>query len=399
MTLIQMPSHLELRGYGVKTYVYKSMEQECRHVQLDKYGSVKGCSEVMVGIIGYGAYLPRFRIKKDEYIKTWNIFLVKGINEKTVPAFDEDATTMGAEAAISALRSSGAEASDIDAVFWASTSAPYTLKMAAPTIALALGVRADIYAADFAHSEKAGISALIAASDYVSSGRGKRAIVVASDVLSGPPGNIPETEQGVGCGAAAFVVGSGGTIAELEASSSITSEFADRWRTGAETDVIQALDNPRFAQDYGYVWHVSEVAKNLVSKVGKSFEDFNHIILQQPNGDWPLVAAGKLGLQPAVTKKGMVIQNTGDTGVASVPLGLAAVLDVAQPGERILAVAYGGSSASDAISLLVTDEIEGKRASPSLAKLIERKMYLSYIEYAKQKNLIPKKMKVSYIGL
>jgi hydroxymethylglutaryl-CoA synthase len=353
----------------------------------------------MVGIVGYGAYLPRYRIKRDEYVKAWNIFLVKGINEKTVPGFDEDAVTMGVEAALSALSCSGLNASDIDALFWASTSDPYTLKMVAPTIGLALGVRKDIHTADFAHSENAGISALITAADYVSSGKGKYAMVVASDVLQGPPGNIPETEHGVGCGAAAFVVGGEGVIAELEGTGSMSSEFTDRWRTGAETDVIQVLDNPRFAQDYGYVLHVTEAAKKLMEKLGKSVRDFNHVVFQQANGEWPLLAAGKIGFQPPVTQKGMIVQNTGDTGVASVPLGLVAVLDSANPGERILAASYGGSSACDAIGLLVTESIREKRSSPSLAQLIDRRMYLTYTEYAKQRGLIPKKMKVSYIGL
>lgn len=353
----------------------------------------------MVGIVGYGAYLPRYRIKRDEYVKAWNIFLVKGINEKTIPGFDEDAVTMGVEAALSALKCSGLNASDIDAVFWASTSAPYTLKMVAPTIGLALGVRSDIHTDDFAHSEKAGIAALIVAADYVSTGKGKYAMVVASDVLQGPPGNIPETEHGVGCGAAAFIVGEEGVIAELEGTSSVSSEFMDRWRTGAETDVIQALDNARFAQDYGYLWHVTEAAKKLMEKLGKSVKDFNHVVFQQPNGEWPLLAAGKLGFQPPLTQKGMVVQNTGDTGVASVPLGLVAVLDTAKLGERILAASYGGASACDAVSLLVAEPIEEKRASPSLAQLTERKLYLTYTEYAKQRGLIPKKTKVSYVGL
>jgi hydroxymethylglutaryl-CoA synthase len=42
-------------------------------------------------------------------------------------------------------------------------------------------------------------------------------------------------------------------------------------------------------------------------------------------------------------------------------LDLAAILDIAQPGDRIFAVSYGSGSGSDAFSIEVKDEIEEKR--------------------------------------
>ena len=58
----------------------------------------------MVGIVGYGSYLPRYRIKVDEIAKQWGRdaeSVRRGLllKEKTVPAVDEDTITISVEAA------------------------------------------------------------------------------------------------------------------------------------------------------------------------------------------------------------------------------------------------------------------------------------------------------------
>ena len=57
----------------------------------------------MVGIVSYGIYIPRFRIKIEEIARVWgqnandyeNSLLV---DEKSVPSIDEDVATMAVEA-------------------------------------------------------------------------------------------------------------------------------------------------------------------------------------------------------------------------------------------------------------------------------------------------------------
>src|SRR5215216_3322067 len=58
-----------------------------------------------VGIVGYGAYVPRFRLPAKEVARVWTGG--KGglpIKEKAVPGLDEDVITMSIEAARNAMK-------------------------------------------------------------------------------------------------------------------------------------------------------------------------------------------------------------------------------------------------------------------------------------------------------
>ena len=52
----------------------------------------------MVGIVGYGVYIPKYRIKNEEITRVWGGGS-PGISEKAIPYWDEDIVTMGVESA------------------------------------------------------------------------------------------------------------------------------------------------------------------------------------------------------------------------------------------------------------------------------------------------------------
>jgi len=71
-----------------------------------------------VGIVGYGAYIPRYRLPGKEIARIWTKNLGGSpIKEKAVAGLDEDVTTMSVEAARNALRRSGIDPKDIRAVW------------------------------------------------------------------------------------------------------------------------------------------------------------------------------------------------------------------------------------------------------------------------------------------
>jgi hydroxymethylglutaryl-CoA synthase len=80
----------------------------------------------------------------------------------------------------------------------------------------------------------------------------------------------------------------------------------------------------------------------------------------------------------------------GNTYSGSSPCGLAAILDVAEPGDLIFMVSFGSGAASDGFIFKVTEEItKVQDRAPKLREMLDRnKIYLKYGEYAKYRRKI-----------
>ena len=116
---------------------------------------------MVVGIVGYGAQIPRRRIKVEEIAKVWGADAAsykKGLElgEKSVPALDEDTITLSVEAARNAIARAGIDPQDIGAVYVGSESHPYAVKPSGTTVAEAIGATPACHCADFEFACKAG---------------------------------------------------------------------------------------------------------------------------------------------------------------------------------------------------------------------------------------------------
>ena len=120
----------------------------------------------MTGIVSYGAYIPIYRLKRDEMARAWSRGSVGG--ERAVANFDEDSATMAVEAVIDCLK--GTDRQSVDGLYFATTTPPYREKQSASLIAQATDLRRQLFTADFADSLRSGTMALRAALDAVSSG-------------------------------------------------------------------------------------------------------------------------------------------------------------------------------------------------------------------------------------
>jgi hydroxymethylglutaryl-CoA synthase len=79
----------------------------------------------------------------------------------------------------------------------------------------------------------------------------------------------------------------------------------------------------------------------------------------------------------------------GNTYAGASLVGLSAVLDVAQPGDRILVVSFGSGAGSDAFDILVTDAIAGKQnLAAKTAEYIARRTEIDYATYARMRGKI-----------
>ncbi len=329
-------------------------------------------------ILGYGAYLPRYRILREEIARAWG---GRGRGENAVAWGNEDIITMGIEAARNALAHSGVSAEGVDAIYLGTESSPFIEQSAVGVISAALGMRPEIDMVDFGASTRAATAALKAGADAVGAGRIKTALVIGADCRQPSPGG--ELEQGFGAGAAALVVGEGPGVARIEASFAYATPFRDTWRSASEPHV--RLFEPRYSREYGYSNHVTQAVQGLLSDTGTALADYQHLALYQPDERSPRSVARSLGATPAQTEAGSLFPQVGDAGAAFFFLSLAAVLDGAGEGERVLGCSYG-SGASDAFALTVTGQ--GKAPSTTLGVYLNSKEYLDYTALLKLRGLL-----------
>lgn len=331
----------------------------------------------MTGIVAYGAYIPFSRLKRAEIGKTLGIPGGKG--ERAVASYDEDAVTMAVEAARGCLR--GVAAAEVRSLYFATTAPPYVEKLNASTIHAATGLPAAVRALDLGCSVRAGTGALLAALDAAAAGRGV-SLATMSDVRIGAPEG--QAEQSGGDAAVAFALGGAKVIAEVEATYSETLEYLASWRT-ADQRFAKSWEE-RFSLTQAYVPLLTNAAKAIAAQAKISPADLAAVVLDAPNPRAAVAVAGALKLDPAKLVNDMSA-TVGWTGAAHAGLMLAAALDRAKPGDRILVISV--SDGVDALLLRATDAIASYPRARTVESFIAAKRDdLSYARYLKWRGLL-----------
>lgn len=346
----------------------------------------------MVGIVGYGSYIPRNRIKVEAIAVQWGADAAsykKGlfVEEKSVPGPDQDTITMSVEAAHRALARAGIDGSKIGAVYVGSESHPYAVKPSGTTLAEAIGATPDVHCADFEFACKAGSEAMFVAMRLVASGEMDYAIGVGADTSQGAPGDA--LEYTASAGAAAFVMGRENLVAKCEHSYSFMTDTPDFWRREHQ---FYPQHGGRFTGEPAYFKHVVNCGKNLMEKAGLKPADFRFAVFHQPNGKFPLKAGKILGFSREQMNQGLLCPKIGNTYSGASPLGLTAALDAAKEGDRILMVSYGSGAGSDGFVWRVTSRIDEVRnlAVQTWEQINAEKKYLDYGVYSKFRRKIIK---------
>jgi hydroxymethylglutaryl-CoA synthase len=327
----------------------------------------------MVGIIDFGSYLPAFRYARTEQGKAWDLkqAMPTLVGERTVANYDEDTVTMAVEAALNAI--GGHERTAIDALYFASTTAPFAEKSAAATVAIASDLRVA-RAGDFANSLRASTAALRAALDAVLAASARQVLVTASDMRQAKPGSL--TEAFMGDGAAAMLVGSGGeVIAELQASAHVTQELFDTWRLADERYL--RTDDESFTDAAGYQQMVPQVLQLLLTTADLKPEEIQTVVAYAPDARNYTALTRKSPLAAAFNREPL-LADAGNLGTASVFMQLALVLESAKPGQRIAVIGYGDGA--DAFLLRVTDAITRRTSRRGVKTwLASKRMLPSYL--------------------
>jgi hydroxymethylglutaryl-CoA synthase len=333
----------------------------------------------MVGIMSYGAYIPIYRLSRDEIGKVWGGGSRKG--ERVVGNCDEDSITMAVEAVLDCL--SGIDRESIDGLYFASTTSPYRVKRAATIIAAAADLRRDTFTADFTNSFGAGASALRAATDAVSAGSAKSVMVVASDCQLAPPNSAFEPIYGDG--AAALLITNDDTAVTLTGKYSISSDFLDIWRREKGDTYIRTWED-RFVVDNGYMVYLREAIINLLKTSGLTIQDVTKVAYYAPDPRSHAAMARSLGLGKSQAQDPM-FDVLGNTGAAFFMMILVAALEQAKAGDQILAASYGDGA--DVFLLKITDQIEKIKNKKGVAHHLASKMMLpNYGTYLRFRNLM-----------
>ncbi|MCX7974589.1 MAG: hydroxymethylglutaryl-CoA synthase, partial [Candidatus Aminicenantes bacterium] len=340
------------------------------------------------------AYIPRYRIKVEEIAGVWGADAQsyrKGllVEEKSVPAPDQDTITMAVEASKRAIKRAGIDPREIGAVYVGSESHPYAVKPSGTVLAEAIGACPEVHTADLEFACKAGTEGMYLALSLVKAGEIKYGLGVGADTSQGAPGDA--LEYTTAAGAAAFIFGRDKVVAEVIEVYSFTTDTPDFWRREYQ---YYPRHGSRFTGEPAYFKHIIGAAKGIMDKAGVKPEEINYVIFHQPNGKFPLRVGEMLGFKKEQIDPGLLVTYLGNTYSGSSPMGLTATFDIAKPGDIILLVSYGSGAGSDAFLFKMTDRIDEVRdlAPKTWDMLKNRRVYVDYGTYAKFRKKIRKAM-------
>ncbi len=333
------------------------------------------------GFTGYGAYVPQYRLPAKEVARIWTDGKAGlPIIEKAVAGLDEDVITMSIEAARNALARSAIDPTEIRAVWVGSESHPYAVKPTSTIVAEAIGTSPHIQAADWEFACKAGTEAIQAAIGFVGSGMADYALAIGMDTAQARPGDA--LEYTAGAGGAAFIIGpADSAVCVIEGSYSYATDTPDFWRRANET---YPEHGERFTGEPAYFSHVQTSAEYLMDAIGATASDYQFAVFHQPNTKFPVRVAKILGFGQEQIEAGLLVPDIGNTYAGSAMVGLTAILDIAEPGDRILMVSYGSGAGSDAFSLRATEALAQRRAAArDTQSYVKRRTEIDYATYAR----------------
>ncbi|NKB21326.1 MAG: hypothetical protein GKS01_12600 [Alphaproteobacteria bacterium] len=328
----------------------------------------------MVGIESYGAALPSLRLPASAYVDAWGACAARGLKQKAFCAYDEDAVTLGVNAARLALDRLPSDV-EIGAVFFGVTTPPYEEKPSAATLPTALFDNAVMRVTEITGSPQAGVQALVSAIEFCLAGKGRHALAVAADAPMGPAD--ASYEHALGAAAAAFVVGPNGAVAQFEESFSVTREtFGSRFRRHGEDSLsdleLRTRDNLASTQALGAVLSASKLGK------------VKHLAL---GADAGLMRSAAKSLGQPDANMDALWSVIGDAGSASAPFALVAALDAGRAGEKILCAGIG-SGATAGLFTAGKELAKRRRKGVKVAELVASGKIVDYVTYLKHRRML-----------
>ncbi len=315
-------------------------------------------------VVGTGHYLPKRVVENAEFEASLDtsdewIRSRSGIERRHFAAEGETTSDMATEAALAALKDAGLEASDIDAIVLATSTADLTFPSAATMVQAKLGMTSG-FAFDVQAVCAGFVYALTNANALIVSGQAERVLVIGSETFS----RIMDWTDRATCvlfgdGAGALVL-EAQTLAGSKEDRGILS--TDLNSDGRYKDLLY-VDGGVATQNTGHLrMQGNQVFRHAVEKLAKtastaleradlSTADVDWIVPHQANIRIIQGTAKKMGLP--MDKVIVTVQDHGNTSAASIPLALSVGKSRGQikPGDLIVTEAIGGGLAWGAVVL------------------------------------------------
>jgi hydroxymethylglutaryl-CoA synthase len=214
---------------------------------------------------------------------------------------------------------------------------------------------------------------------------GEYVMVIGSDNSQAAPGD--PLDLTVGAGGAAFIFGKRDVIATLDCYVPYTSDTPDFYRREGEK---YPKHGGRFTGKPAYYKHVLTAMRAVLEKSRLTPKDIDYVVSHSPNRIFPHRASLEAGFNDDQIEPALVVTQIGNLYSASSLTGLAAILDIAEAGDKILMVSYGSGAGSEAYIFTATDKITEKRdRSVPVQDQIENpsRQYVDYNTYRKWKEM------------
>ncbi len=337
------------------------------------------------GILSFGAYIPKKRLQRAA-IHAANAWFAPGLaglakGERAIGDWDEDSVTMAVEAARDTLV--GVDRAEVGSISLASTTLPFADRLNSGIVKEALNLPDAIAAVDVTGSQRAATSSLILALKAASAG-GAPHLCLAAEMRKAPPAS--EGELINGDAAAGLLVGSGEPIARFLGAHSTTVDFVDHYRS-AGMDFDYGWEG-RWVRDEGYASLIGAALKDGLAALGVEASAVDRLIVPVTARGVADALAKRAGIRAEAVMDTLSLQ-VGEAGVAHPFLLLAAALERAEAGQKIILLGFG-----QGVDLLLFETTGALASLPvrrgvagSLARGVKDENYLRWLFHRGALNL------------
>ncbi|MDR6861117.1 OB-fold domain-containing protein [Variovorax guangxiensis] len=339
----------------------------------------------MIGITGYGGYVPRLRLSRQAVGEANAWYAPQFASRKgtrSMANWDEDSITMAVAAARDCL-GTAEDRSHVRGVILASGTLPFTERLNAGVVAGALTLADDVEAIDVGGSQRAALSAVSQAVARVQSAGGN-VLVLAAEERKTRAGSQSELEYGDA--AAALLIGKENVLAEFLGAGTLSVDFVDHFRASGE-DVDYHWEE-RWVRDEGIAKLAPDAIAAALRQAEVKPEQVDHFIFPSSFAKMDAQIAKTCGIRVEAVVDAL-LDRVGDSGLPHGLLILAHVLERAQPGELMVVAQFG--SGAQALVFRVTDAIRSFRptrgVSQWLARGVEERNYTKFLAFKGQLQL------------